>query len=70
MEGPDQVLARRQIDAGLPPDRGIDHTKHCGGDTDEINPAQPTGGHETRHIGGSASSQSNHQIAARETSCG
>ena len=48
VEGPDEVLARRGVDAGLPADRGVDHRQQRGRHVHHPHAAHPGGGDEAR----------------------
>ena len=66
VEGPDEVLARRGVDAGLPADRGVDHRQQRGGDVDHPHAAHPGGGDEAREVGGRAPAECDHDVRAGE----
>ena len=50
MEGADEVLALGGVDSGLAAHGGIDHAEDGGGDVDDLDPAQPSGGDESAEV--------------------
>ena len=57
MEGTDQVLALRRVDAGFAADRGIDLGDDGGGDLDEGKSAVENGGYEASQIAHDAAAE-------------
>ena len=66
VEGAHQVLARRQVDAGLAAHRGVDHGQHRRGDADVADPAQPRGRDEPGEVGRRPAADAHHEIVAGE----
>jgi hypothetical protein len=50
MEGPDEVLALREVDRGLAADRGVDLREQRGGDLDERHAAEVRRGEEPGRV--------------------
>ena len=68
-EGPDEVLARhpggkRQVDAGLAADRGIDHRQQRGGHLHERQPTEIGRRGEARQVAGHPPADGHHRAAA------
>ena len=66
VEGPRKVLARGQIDAGLPAHRAVDHGKQRRWNLDKIDPAQERRRREAGQIAEHAAAQRDHDGAAVE----
>ena len=64
MEGADQVLAVRRIDAGLAADRGIDLGEERGRDLDEVDAAAQDRGGKAGEVADDAAAEGDDAIAA------
>ena len=64
MEGPRQILPRRQVDGGLAPHGGIGRGQEGGGHLDIVDAPLVGGGGKPRHIPRHAASQGDHEVGA------
>jgi hypothetical protein len=64
VERADRVLARRQVDARLPADPGVDHPHERRRHRDPGDAAQVGGGDEPGHVGGGAATEADDHVAA------
>jgi hypothetical protein len=64
VEGADQVLAVRRVDAGLAADRGIDLRQQGGGDLHEAHAAAHGRRREARQVPDDAAAERHHEVAA------
>ena len=66
VEGTDQVLTHRRVDAGLAAHSGIDHAQQRGRHVDELDAAQPRGRDEARHVGGRSPAHGDNRVLAAQ----
>ena len=63
-ESADEVLADDVVDAGLATDGGINHAEEAGGNVDEGDTAQGSGGCEPAQVGDDAAAEADEEVAA------
>ena len=66
VEGAHEVLAFGRVDPGLAAHGRVDHAEEAGGHVDDLDAAQPGGGHETGEVGDGAAADGDHGIGAGE----
>ena len=66
VEGADEVLALSSVDAGLAPDRGIDHSEQSRGHLNESYATQPGGCDEAREVGRGTSPDADDEVGPGE----
>src|SRR5690606_7623228 len=66
VEGADQVLALRRVDAGLAADAAVDLGEQAGGDLDEADAAAQDRGREAREVADHAATEGDETIAPLE----
>jgi hypothetical protein len=66
VECADEVLARRRVDPGLAPNRGVDHREQRRGHVHDPHAAHPRRGDEAGEVGDGAAAEGHHDVAAAE----
>ena len=66
VESADHVLALRGVDAGLAPDRGVDHAQQRRGHLDERHTSQPGRGDEPCEVGDCPPAETDHGVGSGE----
>ena len=69
-ERADEVLALRQVDAGLAADRRVDHAEQRRGDVDDRHAAVPHGRGEPGDVGDHPAADADHDVVAGEAELG
>ena len=67
MERTHEVLALRQVDAGLAADRAVDHREQRGGRLHDVDAAVIDGRRETRGVADDSAAECDNEIAALQT---